>query len=163
MKSQTLNLFIVDDDKLTVANLRIYLEGRFGTNLNISTFDSGAGAIQCVNQDTDIVILDYALPGENGNAVLKLIKTINPKTEVIMLSSNDNMAVAIESFRNGAADYVIKGEKDWKKITSLVYKIITYPVRMMVQEFGINKYIAMFLVTFVIMGVGVSVALRYIH
>lgn len=163
MKTQTLNLFIVDDNPLMALGLRNYLETRFGTGLKISIFVSGERALGKVDGDTNIVILDYFLEGENGNEVLKSIKRINPDTEVIMLSSNEDMGVAIDSFRNGATDYVIKGEKSWKKVGSLVYKIITYPLHIMVQEFGINKYIAMFLLTFIAMGIGVYFSLKYIR
>ncbi len=163
MKNETLNLFIVDDNQLMVTGLKNYLQTRFGNNLAISTFYSGKSALEKVDADTSIVILDYFLEGENGNDVLKSIKQINPNTEVIMLSSNEDMGIAIDSFRNGATDYVIKGEKSWKKINSLVYKIITYPIRVMVKEFGINKYIAMFLLTFLVMGIGVLISLKFIH
>src|ERR1041385_2159512 len=151
MKTQTLNLFIVDDNAVMLFGLSSYLQNRFGTNLSISTFTTGHGALEKVDADTNIVILDYFLPGENGNDVLKSIKKINPDTEVIMLSSNEDMGIAIDAFHNGAKDYVLKGEKSWKKITSILYQIISYPVRIMVKEFGINKYIAMFLVTFITM------------
>lgn len=160
MKTNMLNLFIVDDNPLMVLGLRGYLESRFGTDLTISTFSSGAAALQKVDGDTNIVILDYFLEGESGNDVLRSIKKINPKTEVIMLSSNEDMGVAISAFRNGATDYVVKDAKSWKKITSIIYGIITYPLRIMVREFGINKYIAMFLLTFAAMGIGVFLAIK---
>lgn len=161
MKTNMFNLFIVDDNPLMVMGLRGYLENRFGSDLTISTFPTGASALEKVDGSTNIVILDYFLEGENGNDVLRSIKKINPDTEVIMLSSNEDMGIAIDAFRNGAKDYVVKGAKSWKKITSIVYDIITYPVRIMVKEFGLNKYIAMFLVTFVTMGLGVFFALKY--
>lgn len=162
MNTQGLNLFIIDDNQLMTTGLRIYLNNRFGTNLNISTFNTGVSALKEVDSNTAIVILDYYLEGENGNDILKSIKKINPNTEVIMLSSNEDIAVAIDSFRNGATDYVVKGEKAWKKITSLVYGVITYPIRIMVREWGLNKYIAIFLLTFVIMGIIAYLSVEYI-
>lgn len=163
MKSRMLNLFIVDDNPMTLVGLSHYLRNRFGNDIIISTFGSGKSALEKVTADTDIVILDYFLEGENGNDVLKSIKLVNPETEVIMLSANEDMGIAIESFRNGAKDYVLKGKNSWKRITSLVYSVITYPIRIMVKEFGINKYIAIFVFTFLIMGTGIYFALRYIH
>jgi DNA-binding NarL/FixJ family response regulator len=163
MNTQGLNLFIVDDNQLMVTGLRNYLDNRFGTNLNISTFYTGESAIEKVDKDTNIVILDYYLKGENGNDVLESIKKINPKTEVIMLSSNEDIGIAIESFRKGAMDYVIKGDKSWKKIISLIHEIIVYPVRIMVREFGVNKFMAVFLLTFVCVGSLVYFALRFIN
>lgn len=161
MKTQALNLFIVDDNPMVAMGLRQHLIHRFGSELNITTFPTGKSALENISADTNMVILDIMLEGENGNDILKSIKIINPATEVVMLSSNNEMEVAIRSFRNGASDYVVKGEKSWKKITSLVLKALTYPVRVMVQEFGINKYIAMFLLTFVAIGVGVFLTLKF--
>ena len=162
MNTQGLNLFIIDDNQLMATGLRIYLNNRFGNNLNILTFNTGESALKEVDANTGIVILDYFLEGENGNDILRSIKKINPNTEVIMLSSNEDIAVAIDSFRNGATDYVVKGDKAWKKITSLVYGVITYPVRIMVREWGLNKYIAIFLLTFVIMGILAYLSVQYI-
>lgn len=163
MKSPVLNLFIVDDNILVVNGLRNHLTARFGNGINITTFLSGKGALEKITADIHMVILDYALEGENGNDVLKSIKTKYPATEVVMLSSNNEMEVAINSFRNGATDFVLKGRNSWSKITSLVYDAITYPVRKLVQEFGINKYLAMFILTFVAMGIGVIFSLKYMN
>ncbi len=161
MNTQGLNLFIVDDNALMVTGLRSYLTNRFGKDLNISTFLTSESALKCVNENTHIVILDYYLENENGNEVLKSIKKINPKTEVIMLSNNEDMGVAIDSFRKGASNYVIKGDKAWKKITHIVLDIITYPVRILVQEFKVTKFVAIFLLTFLVMGIAVVASMYY--
>lgn len=161
MDNQGINLFIVDDNALMMIGLRNYLTNKFGANLNITTFTTGASALQKIDQTTNIVILDYNLNGEDGNAVLKSIKKINPNTEVIMLSSNEDIAVAIESFRKGATDYVVKGEKAWEKLTNVILDIITYPVRILVKEFKVSKFVAIFLLTFITMGVVVAVTMKY--
>src|ERR1700741_888299 len=110
MITQGQNLFIVDDNPLMVTALRNYLQTRFGASLTISTFLSGASALKEVDRNTGIVILDYVLPGENGNDILRSIKRINPKTEVIMLSSNDEIGTAIDAFRGGASNYCLNGK-----------------------------------------------------
>lgn len=157
MSTQRNTLFIIDDNQLLVADLRIYLENTFGESLVISTFNSGESALQKVDHETSIVILDYHLPGENGNEILKSIKQINPKTEVIMLTSNEDVKTAINAFRNGATDYVIKGVKAEKKIGSLIYNLLTYPVRILTREFGFSKYFAIFILTFLSIGACVLV------
>jgi len=160
MNTQGLNLFIVDDNSLTLTSLRNYLNGRFGNDLNITTFLTGANALKKVDKNTGVVILDYYLDGENGNDILQSIKKINPKTEVIIFSSNEEIGVAIDSFRKGASDYVVKGDKAWKKISNLVLDIITYPIRTLVQEFRVTKFVAIFLLTFVTLGVIVAVTMK---
>ena len=153
MSTQHNKLFIIDDNQLLVADLRIFLESTFGESLTISTFNSGESALKKVDHETNIVILDYHLPGENGNEILKSIKQINPKTEVIMLTSNEDVKTAINAFRNGATDYVIKGVKAEKKIGSLIYNILAYPVRILAREFGVSKYVAIFILTFISVGI----------
>lgn len=155
MKTQGLNLFIVDDNMLMVTALKQYLTNKFGVSVQISTFKDGESCLKVVDKNTDIVILDYFMEGKNGLEILKLIKEINPKTEVIMLSSNEDIALAIESFRTGATDYVVKGPSSWKKVASLVNIIITEPIRMMVREFGISKFMVIFFITFITMGAAV--------
>ena len=155
METQGTNLFIVDDNKLMVIDLKHYLKNRFGGSVNISTFYDGESCLEEVDKDTNIVILDYFLEGKNGLETLKAIKAINPKTEVIMLSGNKDIALAIETFRMGAKDYVIKGNGAWKKITNLVGYVITEPIRILGREFGLSKYMAIFLITFVTMGIGI--------
>lgn len=160
MQTQGLNLFIVDDNQLMVKGLRNYLNIKFGVSLNISTFKTGEDALTKIDEHTNIVILDYYLDGKNGNDILDAIKRINPKTEVIMLSSNESIGIAIESFQKGAVDYVVKDDQAWMKLNTLIYTIITYPIRIMVREFRISKYLALFLLVFAVMGIGVYITMR---
>lgn len=160
METQGINLFIVDDNSSMVMGLKQYLLNRFGAGLRISTFKDGESCLEKVDNRTNIVILDYFMEGKNGLDTLKSIKAINPKTEVIMLSGNEDMALAIETFREGAADYVVKGYGSWTKITKLVERIVTEPIRMIVREFGVSKFMASFLLTFVTMGIIVAYVLH---
>ncbi|MES2836470.1 MAG: response regulator [Bacteroidota bacterium] len=159
METQKANLFLVDDDHLMVSSLKKFLEVRFGDSFNISTFYDGDSCIKNIDSKTKIVILDYFMEGKNGLETLKLIKAANPKTEVIMLSSNEDLAVALETFRVGAKDYVVKGTGSWQKIKIAVEYIITEPIRILVREFGISKYMAIFLLTFTSVGIVVLIAL----
>ena len=63
-----------------VADLRQYLQNRFGFGLRISTFNDGESCLKQVDNHTNVVILDYYMEGINGLDVLKRIKKINPKT-----------------------------------------------------------------------------------
>jgi DNA-binding NarL/FixJ family response regulator len=148
-----INLFIVDDDKLIVSTLKGYLQNRFGLGMRISTFYDGESCLKKVDKEAHIVILDYFLDGKNGLEILKAIKAINPKTEVIMYTSNEDVALAIETFKAGAKDYIVKSQGSLQKIARLVNYIITQPIRYMVREFGVTKYTAIFLLTFISMGI----------
>jgi DNA-binding NtrC family response regulator len=135
MENQEINLFIVDDDKLLAASLKHYLQTKFGNDLKTTIFNDGESCLEKIEKNTHIVILDYFMDGKNGLEILKSIKAVNPKTEVIMLSGNEDMAIAIETFRAGAKDYVAKGIDSWDKISNLIDSIIIRPIRIVVKGF----------------------------
>lgn len=141
MKTYVLNLFIVDDDSLKLAELKNYLDNRFGTSISISIFNNNESMLKKIERYTNIVIADFSL--EEGSKILNTVREINPKTEFIMLSNQEDIALEIISFQTGSVDYVIQGEKLWNK-KSLIYKIASSPIRLILGAFGANKLRAMF-------------------
>jgi len=80
-----------------------------------------------------------------------------------MLSSHEEIGMAIESFRDGAADFVIQGKNAWNRIAGDVYRIMDIPVRVLVKHFGVTKYVAAFILSFIAMGIVVFVTLSIIR
>ncbi len=152
MNTQRLNLFIVDDNPIVVKGLYNYLDHLFGSTLNISTFNSGATALKEMTSTTHIVILDYHLEKEDGNEVLARMKKKYPLTKVIMLTSNETISVAIESFRNGASEFIIKGDHSWSKVSNSVKRMLWFPVKVLVKELGFTTFFAIFIMTFLTVG-----------
>ncbi len=56
----------------------------------------------------DLVLLDLALPGLNGLAVLKQLRTAHPEARVLMLTSSEEQDDALAALDAGAAGYVTK-------------------------------------------------------
>ncbi len=77
-----------------------------------------------------------------------------------MLSGKEDMGLAIETFRAGAKDYVIKGSSSWKRISTLVSNILLAPIKVIVREFGVSKFAAIFLTTFISVGLVVFIAMQ---
>ncbi len=77
-----------------------------------------------------------------------------------MLSSNEGIGIAIESFRKGATDYVVKGEKAWRKLIPHIYRIIAEPIRKMGKEYGLGKFSLIFLCTFISVGIIAYILLK---
>ena len=69
---------------------------------------NGEEALEKVQEDPTIVLLDYVMPGENGIEVLKKIKEISPSTDVIMVTGVGGHDIGVESFKQGAFDFVTK-------------------------------------------------------
>ncbi|MCF8068555.1 MAG: response regulator [Desulfobacterales bacterium] len=59
-----------------------------------------------------IVLTDIKMPGMTGVELLSKIKEVSPETEVIMISGHGDMALAIESLKHDATDFITKPIND---------------------------------------------------
>lgn len=96
---------MVDDEPLIAEVLKEHFKGGH----DVETALSGADALSAVvRQRPDVVLLDINMPKMNGVEVLKEIKRIDGTIAVIMVTANEQIAVAGEALRYGAFGYVPK-------------------------------------------------------
>ena len=127
--SAQVRLFLVDDDALFLKSLE--MEFRQNTDYDISTFATGELCLEQLTQNPDVVILDYQLDGiepgaMNGMDTLDRIKEFNPALEVIMLSSQDKIDVAVNCMHHKAFDYVVKSETAFIRLEKAINRIFSY-------------------------------------
>ncbi len=99
-------IFIVDDEDSILKMLIHWAKNQWG--YKTKTFTMGAEALNSLNENPDLILLDIMLPDINGNEVLGRIKQRNPNLPVIMLSAQGSVEVALDSIRLGAFDYFPK-------------------------------------------------------
>ena len=58
----------------------------------------------------DIILCDVFLPDGNGVDFIPTVKSMLPEAEVIMLTAHGNIADGVKSIKNGAFDYLTKGD-----------------------------------------------------
>lgn len=103
MKTRVL---LVDDEKDFVEQLSERLRIR---DYSVTVCLSGEEAVENIRQYIyDVVILDVAMPGMDGNEALRTIKQHRPLTEVIMLTGHATVESAIDGMKQGAFDYLMK-------------------------------------------------------
>lgn len=158
----TQNLYILEDDVFTSNQIADFLENKFPNSLKIATFTESQTLLKSIDHNTAIVIIDYDLKGEKSDKLLSEIKKIDSKIEVIVLSSKEDIAEAIGALRKGAKKIVVKGENSDRELFSLVYRILNYPVRILVERFKISKILAIFIAYFIIIGVIVYIGMRFL-
>lgn len=122
-----IRVFLVDDDPLFLKALELSISSNLGS-ATINTFQTGEACLQNMKLKPSVVILDYYLNSEipyawDGMNILKQIKKINPKTKVIMLSSQDSLNVAIDCMEKGAYDYVSKSRASLVRINNILKNI----------------------------------------
>jgi DNA-binding NarL/FixJ family response regulator len=163
MKKKELNLFIVEDNLIAGMALEDHLVKRFGGCIHVSTFKDDESCLEEIDSNTHLVILNHSLEASKGIEVLKSIKEINANTKVIMLSDKEDIALAVESFQAKANHTVVNGTGSRKKVSVMVKRILMAPIRIIVIELGLSQRLAMFLLSFVTVGVVVLSTLYIIN
>lgn len=133
-------LIIDDEEKIrTLLSKIISLEG-------FEVFQAGDlknGLKKLETTDIDVVICDVKLPEANGIESTKTIKEKYPYTEIILLTAYGNIPDGVQAIKNGAFDYITKGD-DNNKIIPLLYKasekvMLAKRVLLLEKQLG-NKY-----------------------
>jgi DNA-binding NtrC family response regulator len=105
VESARRRLLIVDDEPLILE----VLTEHFKSDYDVETALNGADALGAIlRARPDVVMLDINMPRMNGVEVLKDIKQIDESIAVIMVTANEQVAMAAEALRNGAFGYVPK-------------------------------------------------------
>ena len=81
--------------------------------------DCRAALKQLELQKPDVVLCDVFLPDGNGVDLVSSIKKTSPDAEVILLTAHGNIPDGVQAIKNGAFDYITKGD-DNNKIIPLV-------------------------------------------
>lgn len=98
-------LLVVDDEEGPRHSIRMV----FRNDFNVHVVESGDKAIAFARHNpVHVAILDIRMAGASGIEVLKTLKLIDPKIEVIMLTAYETLDTARQALRLGACDYLSK-------------------------------------------------------
>jgi two-component system, NtrC family, response regulator AtoC len=81
----------------------------------------GAAALRAAHEEPfDVVLTDLRMPGTDGMAVVRTVRTEQPDVEVIVLTAFGDVATAVEAMKLGAFDYLQKPVSSPTAIRELV-------------------------------------------
>lgn len=113
-------LIIDDEEKLRILLARIIsLEG-FEV---LQAGDCNSAMKKLEHHDIDVVLCDVKLPDGNGVELAKKIKDKFQVPEIILLTAYGNIPDGVQAIKNGAFDYITKGD-DNNKIIPLLYRAL---------------------------------------
>jgi DNA-binding NtrC family response regulator len=165
MKKKQITIFIVDDDKSFSAALKADIETTFDEMpIKVFLFETGEMCMKRFNEEKpQVVILDYQLnsvfpEAVDGIHVLDWIKRADYRTNVIMLTSEDDIEIALKSFKHEASDYVVKTETKFKKINYSLFNLFkTMEAR---KEATVYKYLTIGILMSVALIFGIVLAIQ---
>ena len=101
-----MKILVADDDVNILDYLKTLFE-EFGHEVVI-TENSGDVLKKVVVDQPDLVLLDIVFPDKDGLVLLKEIKELDKEISVVMITAYKDAAKAIDSFRFGAIDCLLK-------------------------------------------------------
>lgn len=114
------SLFLVEDNNF----YRTFLEEALSAEpFLIESFTSGESFLENLYRMPTVVILDHRLKGIGGIDVLKQIKAFDPDIQVIVLSGQEDLEIAVNTLRYGAFDYLTKDENTLPRLRDALQKI----------------------------------------
>ncbi|HIJ40189.1 MAG TPA: sigma-54-dependent Fis family transcriptional regulator [Deltaproteobacteria bacterium] len=104
--NQTGRIFVVDDDRISLKNLRRILEK---AGYKVFTFSNPLRALIRLEQDAcDLLITDLKMPFMNGLDLFNRAQRVHPSLEGIIITGYANLEGAIEATKEGAFYYLAK-------------------------------------------------------
>lgn len=116
------NTILIIDDEEKLRNLLAKILTMEGFEV-FQAGDCKSGLKRLEQNAVDVVICDVKLPDGRGVDLTKTIKEKYPTVEVILLTAYGNIPDGVQAIKNGAFDYITKGD-DNNKIIPLLYKAI---------------------------------------
>ncbi len=99
-------ILVIDDDKDLCLTLHNFLTKN---NYQVEVAYKGDDGLRTLrNHEVDLILCDYRLPDYTGLELLQKIKVLSPTVAVIIITGYADVRTAVETFRYGANDYVIK-------------------------------------------------------
>jgi diguanylate cyclase (GGDEF)-like protein/PAS domain S-box-containing protein len=102
-------------------------------------------------EHVDVVLLDLSLPDSFGLATLERLRAERPMVPVVVLTGTNDEALALEALRQGAQDYLVKGQGDGE----LVRRAVRYAIERSRTDVALRQSEDRFRAVFQNAGIGV--------
>jgi two-component system, NtrC family, response regulator len=114
------NILIIDDEE----NLRVLMAKVIALEgFNVIQAKDARSGLKLVDDSLQVVVTDVKLPDGNGVELTRKIKEQFSALEVIVLTAFGTINDGVSAMKNGAFDYLIKGD-DNEKIIPLLHKAV---------------------------------------
>lgn len=116
------NILLVDDDDFVLLSIKLLLEPHFQ---DVKTSNNPERIPALFDRDSfDVVLLDMNFrqgdtTGNQGLFWLKKVLELSPDTQVIMVTAFGDIAVAVESIKEGALDFIVKPWQNEKLLSAV--------------------------------------------
>ena len=112
-------VLIIDDEKQILSLLSRIIELEGYEVFQATTCKSGLKQLE--QNNPEVILCDVCLPDGSGVELVCGLKKLRPLSEIILLTAHGNIPDGVQAIKNGAFDYITKGD-DNQKILPLIAK-----------------------------------------
>lgn len=103
-----IRVLLADDHATVRAGLKLLIDGQPDMEVVADVGDSHRALTSAAATGARVAVLDLSMPDMNGIAATRAMKTVSPRTAVVVLTRHTDAAYARESFEAGVLGYVLK-------------------------------------------------------
>jgi two-component system cell cycle sensor histidine kinase/response regulator CckA len=125
--NKPLRVLSIEDDYEYVYLLRQMLAAAWDAPFHVEHADQLSTGQEWLNTETfDLVLLDLSLPDSWGLETFARVKNQASGVPIIVLSGFSDQKLAMEAVREGAHDYLVKGQVDANRLVQAIRRAIQH-------------------------------------
>ena len=114
-------IFIVEDDPWYGQILQYHMS--LNPDYEVELFSTAKDCLAKLQEKPDLITVDFSLPDMTGDKLFQRIKDFNPSIPVVVISSQEDISVAVNLLKAGVSDYLVKDEATKDLLWNSVIKI----------------------------------------
>ena len=141
MKRALIKLLLIEDEDSYSDLVEVVLADALTSEFAFHRFRNLQDALeQLAASKFDVVVLDLTLPDEIGIETFRRVHAASPHLPIVVLSGVDDQKIALQAVREGAQDYLVKGQVDGK----MLIRVIQYAMERKIAAQALNESEAFF-------------------
>ncbi|MCK9503334.1 MAG: response regulator [Porticoccaceae bacterium] len=109
MQDQTIHLLLIEDNPIHARLIERLLEGESQLSHKLEKVDClAAGMARLARGGIDLLLLDLVLPDSQELDTLFRVRSAQPHIPIVVLTSLDDVSIAVRAVEAGAYDYLVK-------------------------------------------------------
>jgi DNA-binding NtrC family response regulator len=106
-KNPTQKLIVIDDDRDILDLVEAFFRPR---GFQVLSYEDPQQALKeiSLNEDVDVIVTDWSLPGMNGLELTEKMKALGVNAPIILITARQSSELALQAVDAGAYDFILK-------------------------------------------------------
>ena len=122
---KNIKVLLVEDDAEFARTMQFRITHDRNASIYVEYVQNLAHGLEAISQKNfDVLLLDLNLPDSRGLETYITLQAAAPDTPIIIITGFDDNDLALEAARQGAEDYLVKGEMEGKTLLRVIHHAI---------------------------------------